>query len=66
MGKRYVKHMEWKSKSWLEKEYIEKQKSVREIAKECGVAVRTIAYWLEKFDIKTRDISKSLEVKYRR
>lgn len=42
-------------KEWLKTEYIEKRKSVHQIADECGASRNTITTWLEKLGIGTRD-----------
>jgi len=51
-------------KNWLYKEYIEKKKSAREIAEEQGCKENNILYFLEKFGIKRRSMSKAREIKY--
>ena len=59
--KTYLKNVKWKDEEWLRQQYIEERKSIREIAGECGVQNRTIAYWLKKLNITTRGISESME-----
>lgn len=41
---------------WLRKEYSEKEKTIREIANECGCVNSTVLAWISKHNIKTRDM----------
>lgn len=50
----YDKNKDYKNKSWLKGEYLEKEKSAIEIAKECDVSKSTIQHHLKKFDIESR------------
>ena len=59
--KTYLKNVRWKDEDWLRQQYVEERKSIREIASECNVQSRTIAYWLKKLNVVTRSISKSME-----
>lgn len=47
------------SKTFLEEEYINKGKSIHEIADECGVKGKTISYWMSKEGISKRRESKT-------
>ena len=40
--------------SWLKEHYIEKEKSISQIAEEVGVSRGSIEYWLDKYCIETR------------
>lgn len=44
----------YKSKSWLQEQYIENDVPIADIATECGVVHSTIDYWLGKFGLKDR------------
>lgn len=44
----------YKNRSWLESEYLQKERSAYEIAEEVGVASNTIYSWLEKHGIERR------------
>ena len=44
----------YKNKDWLEDQYINKKKKLREMAKECDVSIPTIVYWMDEFCIKRR------------
>lgn len=51
-------------KKWLYNEYIIKQKSSKEIAREQNCHRNNILFWLNKHNIKTRDISEARKVKH--
>ena len=51
-------------KAWLEAEYVEKQRSVSDIAHEWGIGVTAISYWLAKHGIPQRPISEVRQLKY--
>jgi hypothetical protein len=51
MGKKY------RDESWLRKQYVEKDKTMEEIAKECMCTQATISNWCEKFNIETKDMN---------
>lgn len=51
------------NKEFLEKEYLEKKKSMQEIAKEMGVSPHKIVYWMEKYKILRRTWSEATYVK---
>ena len=53
----------YKNKKYLRQEYIEKKKSMREIADGLGVSLHAIVYWMEKHRIKTRHWSEATYVK---
>lgn len=44
----------YKNKDWLKKEYYDKNKTLSEMAEECGVCQATIRNWMEKLGIKRR------------
>ena len=50
----------YKSKAWLEEEYIQRRKTVREIAEECGTSPMTISRWLLRHGIEVRDMRGSI------
>lgn len=56
----------YQNRSWLHREYIEKQKSTTQIAKDLGVSHKTISRWLHKLDIPTRTIHEALDITYDR
>lgn len=41
----------YRDETWLHEQYVEQQKSQREVADECGVSQNTISTWLHKCDI---------------
>jgi len=43
-----------RDEKWLWGQYIEKQRTIAEIAQECGCGKSTVGRWLKKHDIKTR------------
>jgi len=49
----------YKNKSWLKKQYWDKQLSFYKIANKCGVSNGTISYWMQKFNISRRSKSKA-------
>jgi transposase len=52
-GKKYA------NKEWLRKQYVDKRKTAKEIAKVCGVSTTTILDWLDRHGIETRDQSEA-------
>jgi len=44
--------LRYKNKEWLQEEYIEKDRTQKSIAEECGVSGTTVSYWCEKFDLR--------------
>lgn len=46
----------YRDRNWMNKQYIKKEKSTREIAAMIGVGITTIYRWLKKHGIKTRSI----------
>lgn len=48
MGQKY------RDKDWLQKQYVEREKTTTEIGRDLGVSESTIANWLHKHDIPTR------------
>jgi len=55
--------MSYRDKDWLEDQYVNHERSTREIGKELNVSNKTIHNWLIKFNIKTRQQGKSLGMK---
>lgn len=49
----------YRNKEWLFEQYINKKKSMSDIAKICNVSSSTIRKWLIKFDIKIRTYSEA-------
>jgi len=41
----------YSNRSWLKEQYVSKKKSLREIARTCGVDVKTIHYWVCKLGL---------------
>lgn len=54
----------YQNESWLRKEYIEKEKSSGDIAKEHKVAAALIIFYLRKFQIPRRSTSETRSIKY--
>jgi len=44
----------YKNRQWLFEKYVDERRTIRDIAKECKVGIRTIARWLYKHQIITR------------
>lgn len=44
----------YRTKEWLRREYLDKNKSAVDIGRECGVTPVTIRYWARKFGLKRR------------
>lgn len=67
---RFRKGRHWRNrqpfweKSWLETEYIEKQRSSAEIAAEFGLRDTAIQYWLHKHGIPTRTVGEARAIKH--
>ena len=53
-------------RAWLYKEYVDKQKSTTQIAKDLGVSHKTISRWLHKLDIPVRTVHEALDITYDR
>lgn len=51
----------YKEKNWLYTQYVDNKKSTVQISEICNVSPGTISYWLEKFEINSRNLSESLE-----
>src|SRR5258707_10158916 len=56
-GEHWRKRKPHWDKSWLETQYIEKRRSVSDIASEMAVTENAIFFWLDKHGIPTRDMS---------
>jgi len=54
----------YKIEAWLREQYIERRRSIRDIAEECGVSKATPRHWLHKFDIKIRQGSEAIETQW--
>lgn len=58
-GNLYFVDIPYRNKQWLFNEYIVKDRSAPEIAKECGVALRTLRRWIEEFGLCNKEGSKT-------
>lgn len=54
----------FREKEWLLEEYIVKQRSTGEIAKQFGVTDCAILFWMKKHNIKRRNVSQSRKIKH--
>jgi hypothetical protein len=63
-GYTYKKPKSYWDIDWLFREYVSKQKSAEQIAKENGCNKNNILYFLQKFDIKTRSMKEIRNNKY--
>ncbi len=54
----------WWSKKWLENEYIEQEKSAKEIALTYGCGENNIFYWLHRHNIRRRTMSEIRSIKH--
>lgn len=59
----YRKDAPYKHHAWLASEYIDKSRTLVEIAAECGVNISTIANYMRKFDIRTRPQAQTLNLR---
>ncbi len=64
-GKLYYVEIPYRNRSWLYHEYVIKDRSAEDIAKECGINKRTLMDWvsklkIEKRGIKTKDLTKEI------
>lgn len=50
----------YKNKEWLEREYLEKEKSMNQISSELDSGLGTISYWIKKFNIPRRSIGEAV------
>jgi len=50
----------------VERLYVQEKKSLRQVARECGCALRTAARWVQKHGIPTRDMRETLRSRDRR
>ena len=53
-----------KNKSWVKQKYIDEKLSLLKVGKLCGVAPGTVCYWMEKFNIKRRDLMMGVAGKF--
>lgn len=56
------KNYSYRNEKWLFNQYIELEKSIRQISKICTVSFNAIRYWLIKFNIKIRTNSESNKI----
>ena len=63
-GHHWRKPKPWWDREWLALEYIKKQRSAADIAKDYNVGETAIHYWLKKHGIKTRNVSEARKIKY--
>lgn len=54
----------FRQKQWLEDEYILKERSTGDIAKQFGVTDSAILFWLKKHSIQRRTVSEAREIKH--
>ena len=54
-----LKNKIYKNKDWLNDQYWNQEKSIREISKKCEVDWETIRYWMKKYNIPRRSLSDS-------
>lgn len=53
-GELYFAYAPYRNKDWLRQEYIVKGREAPEIARECGVNLRSIREWIAKFGLTTK------------
>ena len=63
-GQHWREPKKYWEKSWLENEYIIKQKSAEQIAKENGCGTNNILYWLKKHNIPRRSTTEVRKIKF--
>jgi len=63
-GQHWRKIQEFREKDWLLNEYVEKQRSTKEIADHFGVTDSAIIFWLKKHSIPRRNVSESRKIKH--
>lgn len=56
----------YKDRKWLKEKYIDEQRSIADLANECGVAKTTITHWLKKFGIGVRSQSDAAKIRAKR
>lgn len=58
------KKLDYRKKTWLEKQYVKEKRSLQSLALECGVDKGTIRYWLRKhgLEIKKQGRQKQTEL----
>ena len=52
----------YQNKDWLEDQYIDQEKSQRDIAEECNTSRGPIRYWMKKFNIAQRTIAEATKI----
>lgn len=63
-GYHWRKRKPWWDKEWLHREYIERERSTEDIAKDGGVRDTAIQYWLIKHDIPRRSTKETRQIKH--
>lgn len=63
-GQHWRPWRQFRDENWLRNEYIIKQKSAKEIAKENNCHENTILFWLARYKIRRRTISEARKIKY--
>ena len=63
-GEHWREPQAFREKDWLEREYVEKQRSTGDIAREFGVTDAAIMFWLRKHDIPRRTVSEARAIKH--
>ncbi len=63
-GEHWRPIQQFRDKDWLTKEYVERQRSAADIAKQFGVTGNAICFWLGKHEIKTRSMSEIRKMKH--
>ena len=63
-GQHWRKRKPYWDRAWLENEYVNKKRTLSEIAAEFGVTANAISFWIIKHGIKTRSISETRKIKY--
>lgn len=61
--RRFNKETKYKDKKWLEQNYIQEQKTMREMADKANCNRATIYDWLKEYDIPTRNRATAIEKK---
>jgi hypothetical protein len=64
LGEHWRPNQVFRDKNWLYSEYIEKQRSTGDIAKDFNVKDAAILFWLRKHNIPRRSISEARKIKY--
>jgi hypothetical protein len=62
-GEHWRPHQRFRERAWLEREYVERQRSAADIGRDFGVRCTAIFFWLERHGIPRRSMSDSRKVK---